>query len=143
MANKDKFCIPIEGKLVEVDENVYVAYYEMGRRERYLGERDRIKGVVSYDALDNGSRVGEAAMPDCISESMEDKLLTSELYEQLHHCIEALPRAERELIHAIYFDGLTEQEYAQKVKMTQSGISRKRKKILSKLRMFSDILGRF
>ena len=143
MADKEKYFIPIEGKLIEVEENVYAAYYRMDRRERYLGERDRNKGVVSYDALDNGNRVGEAVMPDCVSESMEDRLLTSELYQQLHRCMEALPRAERELIHAIYFDGLTEQEYAKKVKMTQSGISRKRKKILLKLRKFFDILGSF
>lgn len=33
MADKEKYFIPIEGKLIEVEENVYVAYYKMDRRE--------------------------------------------------------------------------------------------------------------
>ena len=53
MADKEKFFIPIEGKLIEVEENVYIAYYKMGRRERYLEERDQANGVLSYDALDH------------------------------------------------------------------------------------------
>ena len=57
MADKEKFFIPIEGKLIEVEENVYIAYYKMGRRERYLEERDQDNGVLSYDALDQNGMV--------------------------------------------------------------------------------------
>ena len=28
MADKEKYFIPVEGKLIEVEENVYVAYYK-------------------------------------------------------------------------------------------------------------------
>lgn len=51
MADKEKYFIPIEGKLIEVEENVYLAYYKMDRRERYLEERDKDNGVVSYNAI--------------------------------------------------------------------------------------------
>lgn len=79
-------------------------------------------------------------MPDLIANSPEDQLLANELVAQLHRCMEFLPRAERQLIEAIYFDGKSETEYAAELKMSQPGISRRRKKILSKLRKLLEVL---
>ena len=141
MADKEKYFIPIEGKLIEVEENVYVAYYKMDRRERYLEERDRDNGVVSYNTIDSQGIDGESGLQDVVTEIMETITLANELRNQLHRCIAALPRAERELIHAIYFEGMTEAEYASKANMTQSGISRRRKKTLSKLKKLLNIMG--
>ena len=140
MADKDKYFIPIEGKLIEVEENVYVAYYKMDRRERYLEERDKDNGVVSYNTIDSQGIDGESGLQDVVTETMEAIALANELRNQLHRCIAALPRAERELIHAIYFEGMTETEYASKSNMTQSGISRRRKKTLSKLKKLLNIM---
>lgn len=53
MADKEKYFIPIEGKLIDVEKNVYVAYCKMDRRERYLEERDKDNGVVSYNTIDS------------------------------------------------------------------------------------------
>ena len=141
MADKEKYFIPIEGKLIEVAENVYVAYYTMDRRERYLEERDRDIGVVSYNTIDSQGIDGESGLQDVVTETIETIALANELRNQLHRCIAALPKAERELIHAIYFEGMTEAEYASKAKMTQSGISRRRKKTLSKLKKLLNIMG--
>ena len=143
MADKGKYYIPVEEELVEVEENVYVIYYRMGRRERYIEERDQENGVVSYNALDSDSRAGEMLLSKGATESMEELALANELRAQLHRCIAVLPRAERELIHAIYFEGMTEAEYAPRAKLTQSGVSRRRKKILSKLKKLMNILGSF
>ena len=143
MADKSKYYIPVEGKLIEVEENVYVAYYKMGRRERYIEERDMENGVVSYNVLDSESRAGEMILREGSAPSMEDLALANELRDQLHRCIAALPRAERELIHAIYFEGMTEAEYAPRAKLTQSGVSRRRKKTLSKLKKLLNLLGSF
>jgi RNA polymerase sigma factor (sigma-70 family) len=140
MADKEKYFIPLEGKLIEVEENVYVAYYKMGRRERYLEERDQANGVLSYDALDHDGMVGQEMFQDPGVSSLEDLELAKELIAQLHRCIGMLPRAERELIQAIYFDGLNDSEYARKNKVSQSGINRRHKKILSKLRILMKFL---
>lgn len=140
MADKEKYFIPIEGKLIEVEKNVYVAYYKMDRRERYLEERDKDNGVVSYNTIDSQGIDGESGLQDVVTETMETIALANELRNQLHRCIAALPKAERELIHAIYFEGMTEAEYASKAKMTQSGISRRRKKTLSKLKKLLNIM---
>ena len=47
MADKENYYIPVEGKLVEVEEPVYTEYYRMSRRERYLEEKDKENGVMS------------------------------------------------------------------------------------------------
>lgn len=143
MADKEKYYIPIEGKLIEVEENVYVAYYKMGRRERYLEERDKDNGVLSYDALDDNGLVGEEMFQDPEADSLENLALAKELVTQLHRCIALLPKAERELIQAIYFDGMSDREYAKKVRKSQPAVSSRHKKILSKLKMLLNFMGSF
>ena len=143
MADKEKYVIKIQGKLIEVSEDVYYAYFRMERQERWQEEKKQEHGVVSYDALDNGETVGAEAVPDLISPSLEDLAIETELHNRLHHALEALPRAERELIQAIYFEGLTEKEYAQRSGMSQTGVSYRRRKILSKLKLFLGIMGCF
>lgn len=143
MADKQIYYIPIDGSLIEVEESVYRAYYKMDRRERYLEERDRNNGVLSYNALDDGGILGEAVFEDPAVGSMEDLALAKELIDQLHRCIAMLPKSERELIKAIYFDGATEKEFASKVQMSQAAVSKKRKKILSKMKMLLNLLGSF
>lgn len=143
MSDKEKYYIPIEGARIEVEKDVYEAYYKMSRRERYMEERDESNGVVSYHAIEANSIDGEAGLRDLSVDSMETIALAKELRGQLHRCIAALPKAERELIHAVYFDGMTEAEYAQKANLSQSGVSRKQKKTLSKLKKLMNIMGTF
>lgn len=57
--DKYNFYIVIESEYIEVSEGVYKEYYRMERRERYLAERDRKNGVMSYHALDKEKMMGE------------------------------------------------------------------------------------
>ena len=143
MADKEKYMIKIQGRLIEVSEDVYYAYFRMERQERWQEEKKQEHEVVSYDALDNGETVGAEAVPDLTSPSMEDLTIAKELNNRLHHAVEALPKAERELIRAIYFEGETEADYGKRTGMSQTGISYRRRKILSKLKLFLDIMGSF
>ncbi len=45
--------IRIRGKLVAVTEEVYYAYYHMGRQRRTQEEKNGRRQVASYDALDS------------------------------------------------------------------------------------------
>lgn len=134
MADREQFFIPIEGKLIEVEENVYIAYYKMGRRERYLVERDQKNGVLSYDALDQDGIIGQEMMNDPEANNLEDLAMAKELKSKLHLCIEILSKSERELIQAIYFDGMSDSEYSKRINKTQQTVSYRRKKVLSKLK---------
>ena len=143
MADKEKYMIKVEGKLVEVTPDVYYAYFRMERQERSQEEKKQRNEVLSYDALDNGETVGIEAVPDLTSPSMEERAVTREICEKLHRAVDALPRAERELIQAIYFDGFTEKEYAVSSGLSQQGVSYRLRKILSKLRIFMNFMGSF
>ena len=143
MADKEKYIIKIQGKLIEVTPDVYHAYFRMERQERWQEEKKQEHDVVSYDALDNGETVGAEAVPDLTSPSMEELAIAKELNNRLHHAVEALPKTERELIRAIYFEGQTEADYGKRTGMSQTGISYRRRKILSKLKLFLDIMGSF
>lgn len=143
MADKEKYMIKIEGELVEVTPDVYYAYFHMERQERGQVEKGQRNEVLSYDALDNGETLGIEAMGDLVSPSLEETAMTREIYDSLHRAVDALPRAERELIKAIYFEGKSEKEYGKKVGMSQTGVSYRRRKILSKLRKFYNFLGSF
>jgi RNA polymerase sigma factor (sigma-70 family) len=143
MADKEKYMIKVEGKLVEVTPDVYYAYFCMERQERWQEEKQQGHAVVSYDALDDGETVGMEVVPDLTTPSMEEAVMTREIYEKLHRALDALPKAERELIQAIYFDGFTEKEYAVSSGLSQQGVSYRLRKILSKLRIFMDYIGSF
>jgi RNA polymerase sigma factor (sigma-70 family) len=143
MEDKKKYYIPIEGKLIEVEENVYIAYYKMGRRERYLEERDQDCCVLSYDAMDRDGMVGQEMFYNPATPSLEDLAIAKELLDQLHRCIDMLPQAERELIKAIYFDGMTDTDYSKKVKRSQQIVSYNHKRILSKMKKLMMFLTSF
>ena len=143
MADKEKYTINIQGKLIEVSEDVYYAYFRMERKERWQEQKKQEHGVVSYDALDNGEMVGAENVADLNIPSMEDLAIAKELNDRLHHAIAALPKAERELIQAIYYEGMSEREYAKKRGISQMGANKQRRKILSKLKMFLDFMGSF
>ena len=143
MADKEKYMIKVEGKLVEVTPDVYYAYFRMERQERWQEEKQQGHAVVSYDALDDGETVGVEVVPDLTTPSMEEAVMTREIHEKLHRAVNALPKAERELIQAIYFDGFTEKEYAVSSGLSQQGVSYRLRKILSKLRTFMDFMESF
>lgn len=143
MADKERYIIKIQGKLIEVSEDVYYAYFRMERQERWQEEKKQEHDVVSYDALDNGETVGAEAVPDLASPSMEELAIAKDLNDRLHHAVAALPKAERELIRAIYFEGVSAADYADKVGISHRGVNKQRKKILSKLKLFLDIMGSF
>ena len=143
MADKEKYMIKIQGKLIEVTEDVYYAYFRMERQERWQEEKKQEHEVVSYDALDNGEMNGVEAIQDMATPSMDELAIAKELNERLHHAVAALPKEERDLIRSIYFEGQTEEDYGKMTGMSQTGISYRRRKILSKLKLFLDFMGSF
>lgn len=143
MTDKEKYMIKVGGKLVEVTPDVYYAYFRMERQERWQEEKQQGHAVVSYDALDDGETVGVEVVPDLTTPSMEEAVMTREIHEKLHRAVEDLPKTERELIHAIYFDGMTTREYAKLSGLSQTGVSYRLRKILSKLKSFMNFMGSF
>ena len=107
MTKRGTYYIRIAKDLLEVDESVYLAYYQMGRRERYLEERDRTHGVVSYDALDFETNAGMEQDPSLSGRCIERQLIRKEVCRILHQAIKELSPVDSAMIYAIYFEGLS------------------------------------
>lgn len=139
MAEKKRRYIRAGRALVEVSEEIYTAYYQLKRRERYLEERSRDCGVVSYHALDTAELAGEELLFDSQAPTVEETAIAAILQQQLRRCISLLPKPEQELLHALYFEELTEEQYAKRRGISQANVSKQRMKLLRKLRRMMKI----
>ncbi len=143
MADKQQYMIRVKGKLVEVAPEVYYTFYRMKRQEEWQEEKKKDHNVMSYDALDTDDFVGREAIPDTDSPGVEKIVTEKDLKERLHRAMETLSQPEKELIHAIYFEEVTEREYAEQQGISQMGANKRHRKILSKLRILMNIIGSF
>jgi len=123
--------IPLHGMLMEVTPEQYVSFYRVTRRFKYLKEQDVKKGVISYDLLvsrenSSGDVLGEVNDP-------YEQVVRTQLIEKMLCALKLLPSEDRELIHALFFCGISEHELARRTGITQSTINERKKRILVKL----------
>lgn len=139
MAEQKKYYIHVPGTLVEVSEGIYFAYYQEKRRGRTLREKDERNGAVSYDGLDTPELTGQEMIPDRDAVSVEDAAIANILRGELHRCLALLNEPDRQLIHAIYFEGLSEREYSKKTGMHHMTIHSRKVAILRALKKMIKI----
>lgn len=132
MAVKQKYYIRICKELVEVTQDVYLEYYRAARREQAQKEKEKKHGVLSYDVLDAKGQPGSEMLS--YSVDTEDLVATHIMYERLHQCLELLPSSERDLLLAIYFEGLSERKLHAKTGIPQTTISYQKRKALAHLK---------
>ena len=134
MAKRDIYYIRSAGHLVEVDEDIYLTYYKMDRRERYLVERDQAHGLVSYDALDFETDFDIDHNPHLSGRCIEKQLIQKEVCRILHEVITQLAPIDQDMIYAVYFEGLSVTQYAKRIGRSQSGLSRRHRNALLQLK---------
>lgn len=134
MAEEKKYYIRVPKALVEVPKDVFFAYYQERRRSRTLEEKDQRNGTVSYDGLDTPELSGLEMIPDRDAVSVEDAAMANILHDRLHRCLALLDKPDRQLIHALYFEGLSERKYAKRVGIPQQTISDRKLRVLAQLK---------
>lgn len=140
MAEQENYYIRVpHGPLVEVTEEVYRAYHQEDRRGRTLEEKDQRNGLVSYDGLDTGELTGQEMIPDRESASVEDTALHKVMLGRLRRCLALLDGPERELIQALYFEGLSERELSKKTGVHHMTIHSRKAAILRALKKMMEI----
>ena len=149
MTDNKQFCVRVDGQLVPVTEEVYLAYYRSERRMRYFERdiktesavRDRNGNITGYkpakeDSLERLTEAGEDYADD--SESVEDAVVRAMMSDKLHEVLGKLPDSDRELIDALFFsnsgDGITERECAAKLGISKTALHARKEKVLAKLR---------
>ena len=130
---EDKRFIPVQGMLLEVDEQTYKEFYRDKERNRYLKKLDIENSLCSIDALDNEDNNGIdfiSYTSKDIAEVVSDKLMLDKLRE----CLFLLSADDRRLIIQHYFEEMTEVELSKEYSVSQQAISKRMKKIREKLR---------
>lgn len=138
MAEERKYQIKVHDTLVAVTREVYLAYYRTRRHSKALEEKDERHGVVSYDALDTDELLGEDMIPDMTSASVEDIAIGHAMADRLRCCLAQLPKGERDLLQAIYFEGMTERKYAQSTGTHRMTVHSRKAKALHKLKKMME-----
>ena len=136
MAEEKKYYIYVSNTLVEVSEEVYLAYYQEDRRRRTADEKEQRNGTVSYDDLDTVELSGSERFADRTAVSVEDAAIDRIMADKLHRCIDRLPREDRALIRALFFDGLSERKYAALIDKPQRTVHDHKVAALRKLKKF-------
>ena len=133
----DKFFLPLHGMLMEVTEETYKEYYRDKRRQKYIDERSKLNGDVSYNALDTDETLGEDILADRRTD-VEMQVINQMTVEQLRKAFLLLSPDERELITAIFIQNLTEREFAKKKGVYHNAVHKRKLRVLEKLKNFLD-----
>lgn len=134
---RDKRFLSLHGMLMEVTEEDYISYYKDKRRQRYIEERAKKFGTFSYDALTTDEFNGEDILVDSvtdISKEVEYHLML----EKLLNVFQGLTSDEQALVKAIYFDGLSEREYAAQLGVYPNAVHKRKVRILEKLKKMME-----
>ena len=129
--------LSLHGMLMEVTEEDYVSYYKDKRRQRYIEERAKKFGTFSYDAFTTDEFNGEDILVDSvtdISKEVEHHLML----EKLLNVFQGLTSDEQALVKAIYFDGLSEREYAAQLGVYPNAVHKRKVRILEKLKKMME-----
>ena len=137
--------ITVDGTDVEVPEDVYQAYAQADRRERYLLEEQSAGKSLSLEQMEEDDLlpgyVGAEMVPST-EEIVLEREKTQELAERkqvLLLAMLALSDADRELITALFFDGVSTREYGRRTGVTQRAVIKRRDRILRDLKKYSKI----
>lgn len=130
---ENKYFLPLHGMLMEVTEEEYKSYYKDKRRQKYIDERSRENGDVSYDALDSSDMLGESVLVD-IETNVEEQVTNKIILEQVHNAFLLLSEEERKLIMLKFFKGFSEVNLSSYYGISQQAISKRLKKVLLKIK---------
>ena len=133
---KKTYYIRAMGKAVEVQKELYLAYYRMRRQEQGLVEKDEYNGTLHYNDLDTDEILGVESFPSNEDETVEDVAIRHILTQELHKAIDSLSDADRELIYALYFEGLSQREISKRTGIPQKTIDNRKTRILKLLRKY-------
>ena len=131
--------ITINGEDVEVTEEVFLAYSQSERRERYISEEQESGKVLSLEQLLNDhvplSAAGVRAAPSAeeVVLALADKENQAKLMARLCAILADLEESEKALIQALYFDRIPIREYARRLNVRLNTVQYRRDRLLKKL----------
>lgn len=132
--SKDEFHLRVGRQLVKVSREVYTAYYQLRNHAIYVERKDKGKGKVLFSDLDTTATVGEALLPALGAVNVEDLAIANIRKAELRQSLAMLPKKDQALIEALFYDGLSEREYAEVLGISQSAVNKRKHRILRKMK---------
>ena len=128
-----RWFVPLQGCLLEADEQFYIEYYKEYERNRYLAALDRKNRILSIEAFDTEDENGVDFIVD-EDEDVEKQVTDKLMAEKLRSVLLLLSEDEQLLIQRHYYENIPETELAKIYGITQQAISKKMIKIRAKLK---------
>ena len=135
-----RYIIKIEGKNIEVTEEVYKAYSTAERRERYLQELDMqhvTHAIQSFDEVPASLYALEhyQSTEDIVVE-VEERKERRLLLKRMHKVLLMLSADEMKLIRDLFFEKMSAREIARQKGITHRAVLKKRNHILNKIQKY-------
>ena len=122
---------------MEVSEQDYMAFYRDKRRQKYLWEQAAGRKDVSIDVLLAEGFYGEDSLKD-LTQDVAGQVEQSLMLDKLRKHLPLLEAEEQELIYALFFQGLSERQWAAKTSIPQRTINDRKRRVLAKLKKFLE-----
>ena len=147
MSRKDKYypdyiriypCLKDRTDILQVlrQSDRKMKYSEVDLKQgRYIMDRARQTAVFvpgredSYERLAEEKKLEFAAVGD-----VEDYICLQDEIERLHRALQKLDKQDRALIHALFFEGISEREYAKKQRQHYMTVHNRKVRILRHLK---------
>lgn len=128
------YYIKLENTPIPVTEQVYKAYCQGARKERYFRESDIRNQTFFYDALDTEELKGSDMFWDEDAESVEDAAEKNILLEKLRQNIPRLDEDEQHLLSRLYVYDDSLRQLARTMNIPVTTLQARHQRLLKKLK---------
>ena len=145
MAEREKYYITLDGQAFEVSRELYEAYYKGRRKERYFThdlkqehtkvdkETGRITVIPSREDSYERLLATEKQFAE-ETEDIEDAAIRAVMLEKLNEALHTLTDEETAIIHALFYQEISEVELAKQLGIARTTLQSRKYKILEKLK---------
>lgn len=145
MAEREKYYIGLNGQTFEVSRELYEAYYKGQRKEKYFihdlkqehikVDKETGERIIVPSREDSYERLLEAEKQFAEdAEDVEDAAVRAVMLEKLNEALHTLTDEEAAIIHALFYQEISEVELAKQLGIPRTTLRSRKDKILEKLK---------
>ena len=134
MAEREKYYIGLNGQIFEVSKELYETYYKGQRKEKYVNhdlkqehtkvDKETGEMIVIPSREDSYERLLEAEKQFAEeAENVEDVAVREVMLEKLNEALRILTDEETAIIHALFYQEISEVELAKKIRNSQNNLT--------------------
>ena len=134
MAEREKYYIGLNGQIFEVSKELYETYYKGQRKEKYFThdlkqehtkvDKETGEMIVIPSREDSYERLLEAEKQFAEeAENVEDGAVREVMLEKLNEALRILTDEETAIIHALFYQEISEVELAKKIRNSQNNLT--------------------